>query len=149
MSPDEAPPPCLLQCYISDMILMRQQINDFREHLRIIALLRSRSYTITKCFRLLIEQGRLNNALSQTDTLLSSRTLSPTQLTDSPKLKPFAVDDLEAAAEEMIAVGDAISLIPQDSIDRAIVFMADVMGSVWMLIAFVIGMVTWVGLGPL
>lgn len=128
---------------------MRQQINDFREHLRIIALLRSRSYTITKCFRLLIEQGRLNNALSQTDTLLSSRTLSPTQLTDSPKLKPFAVDDLEAAAEEMIAVGDAISLIPQDSIDRAIVFMADVMGSVWMLIAFVIGMVTWVGLGPL
>ncbi|KAL4515137.1 hypothetical protein Ndes2526A_g09556 [Nannochloris sp. 'desiccata'] len=164
-----------IQCYISDMILMRQQMNDFREHLRIIALLRSRSYTITKCFRLLIEQERLETAaralhserslniakLSSAELArLSSRGHSHMAIQTSTNLKssdsfqvtwktkPAVFHDLEGAARELDAIGDAISLAPEDFIDRVIVITADVMGSIWMLIAFVIGMVVWIALGP-
>ncbi|KAG7666914.1 hypothetical protein KSW81_000669 [Nannochloris sp. 'desiccata'] len=64
------------------------------------------------------------------------------------KTKPAVFHDLERAARELDAIGDAISLAPEDFIDRVIVITADVMGSIWMLIAFVIGMVVWIALGP-
>jgi low-affinity ferrous iron transport protein len=164
-----------IQCYISDMILMRQQMNDFREHLRIIALLRSRSYTITKCFRLLIEQERLEAAASPLHrersvdiAKLSSAELTPLSSEGYPHItvqtltnfessdslqhrgrtKTTVFHDLEGAARELDAIGNAISLAPEDFIDRVIVIIADVMGSIWMLIAFVIGIVAWIALGP-
>jgi len=158
---------------------MRQQMNDFREHLRIIALLRSRSYAVTKCFRLLIEQERLEAAASALHrersvdidiSKLSSAELTPLssegyplmavqtptnfessdsfQVRTAEKAKSAVFHNLEGAAKELDAIGNAISLAPEDSIDKVIVIIADIMGSIWMLIAFVIGILAWIALGP-
>lgn len=160
-----------IQCYLSDMILMRQQMNDFREHLRIIALLRSRSYTIANCFRLLIKQGRLEPAKRSplypsrftTSSIISERELERLSVpaieqtefqkqasrNNKKKSSSSIFDDLEGAASELDEVGDAHKLAPEDFLDRVIIVIADVMGSIWVLAAFVISMVVWISLGPL
>jgi low affinity Fe/Cu permease len=165
-----------IQCYISDMILMRQQQNDFREHLRIIALLRSRSYTITKCFRLLIEQDCLMEDPAPSSTLRSLRNLDVANLAHAELARISAQEgggiaiqenneeetlptteihahgvfhDVEKDAKELDALGRATTLVPENFIDRVIVVVTDVMGSAGMLFVFITGIAVWVGLGTL
>lgn len=175
--------PSPTQCYISDMILMRQQQNAFREQLRSIALLRSRCASVASCFDALLKQGRLK-PLTPQDPSSSSKELGPmskvalelaepenkVQGSESgkgvsispalPELSGFQegsefddsdVDlfkDLDAAAFELTMMGDATKLQPKDFIDRVIIRTANVMGNIWMLIAFCIGVITWISLGP-
>ena len=151
-----------IQCYFSDMILMRQQMNDFREHLRIIALLRSRSYTITACFRFLIEQGRLEIAGTTSDepivSFASTDQSPPSCQTDlmetvllqqQPSVKNSTIfEGLEDAIRDFDVVGDPFSLSAEDFLDRVIVKIADALGSFWMLAAFITGIIAWISLGP-
>lgn len=144
------------------MILMRQQMNDFCEHLRIIAILRSRSNTVARCFDILLEQGRLEAATSQlgrTSTMSLARlSTRMSSLRSSRGAGRVALgleranlgmyENVEGAAQELDAVGDGASLHTQDFIDRVIVFIADIMGSIWMLLAFSAGMIAWIALGP-
>lgn len=144
------------------MILMRQQMNDFREHLRIIAILRSRSDTIAKCFKMLQEQGRLDivsDQLHRKSTMSLAR-LS-TRLSNAHSSRGFGrqalglertrknlYQEVEDNTEELDVVGDAVKLQSADFIDKIIVFIADCVGSVWMLMAFIIGIICWISLGP-
>lgn len=153
-----------MQCYISDIILMRQQFTDTREHLRMIAILRSRSHTVNECFTFMIQQGMLHQDLELQETLASLGTTILTQestleLDESTSAfkKMFTIknakdrevfDDLERAAEELDGVGEARSLAPQDTFDKVILIVAEVVGSIWMLTIFVIGIVIWICLGP-
>ncbi|PRW60542.1 iron zinc ion transporter [Chlorella sorokiniana] len=117
-----------IQCYISDMILMRQQQTAFREQLRIIALLRSRADTVAQCFKAMLKQGLLEPQAS------------------GASLELYA--GVEAAAHSMLDLGDALNLEPKDAADRIIIAIAALMGNIWMMIAFIAGMVTWLALGP-
>jgi low-affinity ferrous iron transport protein len=162
-----------IQCYISDMVLMRQQQNDFREHLRIIALLRSRSYTITTCFHALVkqEQDRSSSSTSLRNlqnldvtslaneelARLSSSSSSPGVATASKiqiEKTSFTAHHhlfygIEKDAKELDALGHATTLVPENVFDQIIVFVTDVMGSMWMLFVFIVGIATWIGLGAL
>lgn len=151
-----------IQCYISDMILMRQQMNDTREHLCMIAILRSRANTVARCIRILMHEGRLkadasmrttlhslNSALlTQQSTIEMTKTAGRSAIFSIKSLKSNVYDDLEKAARELDSVGDANELIPEDMFDKLLVVVADVMGSIWMLTAFVIGIIVWISLGP-
>jgi len=144
------------------MILMRQQMNDTREHLCMIAILRSRSRTVARCFRILMDEGRLkadpsmrttlhslNSALlTQQSTIEMTKTAGNSAMFSIQSRKSNVYDDLEKAARELDSVGDANELVPEDMFDKFVVVVADVMGSIWMLIAFVIGMMVWISLGP-
>lgn len=46
-------------------------------------------------------------------------------------------------------MGEARTLAPEDAFDKAIFLAADLVGSIWMLVIFVIGIAAWIGLGPL
>ena len=141
---------------------MRQQMNDTREHLCMIAILRSRARTVARCFRILMHEGRLkadasmrttlhslNSALlTQQSTIEMTRTAGKSAIFSIKSLKSNFYDDLEKAARELDSVGDANELVPEDMFDKFVVVVADVMGSIWMLTAFVIGMVVWIALGP-
>lgn len=55
---------------------------------------------------------------------------------------------IDETAHSKLAVGDALELQPKDFADRIIVALANVMGNIWMMLAFVAAMITWLALGP-
>lgn len=143
---------------------MRQQQNNCRDLLTIIATLRSRGITVGECFLEMQKAGRLGRAarqLTQKDeknipeleARMHSRLASVASMRGSRSFlgleRPASailknIDDEVDALDE---VGDAINLPVHNLFDRCGIWLSQIVGSIWMVIAYWIGMFAWLGLG--
>ena len=136
-----------IQCYISDMVLMRQQLNDTREHLCMIAILRSRSQTLVQCFRILLQEKYHHHRIcekrgsGQIMELASSTKLHEGKVHTVPY--SHMMHDIESAAQTTTEIREKTYWY-----DGFIVVVAEILGSIWMLGAFLLGILAWIALGP-
>lgn len=135
-----------IQCYISDMVLMRQQQNDTREHLCMIAILRSRSQTLVQCFRILLQEKYLDHPICEKRGSGRTMELAATKHHEGKVHtvpSSHMTHDIESATQTTTELRDKTYWF-----DGFIVVVAEILGSIWMLGAFLLGILAWIAVGP-